>query len=198
MPFASLYIDLMDMNMNTTKKIALVILLAAIPVFASAQKLSKIPQRNEIVLIESGEDSDAEALEVFDSPVDGVSHYYLSVGHLGFGDEVIQVLFDPIFELFIPLGNNLGDALETLKKLQALYKSEPGTSMEIEGCLAFGFPKDEKLETVTVTYRKVLLSRMLEFSVQREGYIRSAHVQKSDFGSLVSSVKLHHKMFPKK
>ena len=125
------------------------------PVLASAQKLSKIPQRNEIVRIESGEDPDAEALEVFDSPVNGESRYYL-------------------------------------------YKEAPGTGIEIQGCLAFGFPKDEKMETVTVTYRKVLLSRMLEFSVRREGYIRSAHVQKSDFGSLVSSVKLHHKLFPKK
>ena len=185
-------------SMNTLRKIVFVLLLTAMPVLASAQKLSKIPQRNEIVRIESGEDPDAEALEVFDSPVKGESRYYLSVGHLGFGDEVVQVLFDPIFELFIPLGSNLTEALETLNKLKDLYKEEPGTGIEIQGCLAFGFPKDEKMETVTVTYRKLLLSRLLEFSVQREGYIRSAHVQKSDFGSLVSSVKLHHKLFPKK
>lgn len=185
-------------SMNTLRKIVFVLLLTAMPVLASAQKLSKIPQRNEIVRIESGEDPDAEALEVFDSPVNGESRYYLSVGHLGFGDEVVQILFDPIFELFIPLGSNLSEALETLNKLKDLYKEAPGTGIEIQGCLAFGFPKDEKMETVTVTYRKVLLSRLLEFSVQREGYIRSAHVQKSDFGSLVSSVKLHHKLFPKK
>ena len=60
-------------SMNTLRKIVFVLLLTAMPVLASAQKLSKIPQRNEIVRIESGEDPDAEALEVFDSPVNGES-----------------------------------------------------------------------------------------------------------------------------
>ena len=156
---------------------------------------SGIPVINEIVSVDSDEDD----LFVFSMKADdGTIQYYLCVGSLAVGDEVVQILFDPIFELFTPLGSNLSEALETLNKLKDLYKEAPGTGIEIQGCLAFGFPKDEKMETVTVTYRKVLLSRMLEFSVRREGYIRSAHVQKSDFGSLVSSVKLHHKLFPKK
>lgn len=173
------------------------IALVALPLVASAQKLSKIPQRNEIITVEiGGEDSD-ECLEVFNSPKDGVNRYYLTVGHLGIGNDVLQVMIDPAFELFIPLGGTVTEALDKLKELQALYKTSPGTSIEVQGCLAFGFPNDEKLETVKVTYRKVLLSRMLEFSVKRGDYIRATHIGKSDFGSVVSGVKLHHKMFPK-
>ena len=162
----------------------------------SAQ-ISNIPQRNALVQIEIDPNSiPSEYLEVFDSPVDNVHHYYLSVGHLGFGDDVVQILFDPVFELFIPLGENVTEALETLQTMQALFKEKPDTSIEVQGCLAFGFPTDE-LETVKVTYRKVLLSKMLEFSIEREGYIRAAHIAKSDFGSAVRGVKTYHKIHPK-
>lgn len=37
-------------------------------------------------------------------PIDGVNHYYLSVGHLGIGGDILQINFDRIFELFLPLG----------------------------------------------------------------------------------------------
>ena len=158
---------------------------------------SNMPQRNEIVQVEIDPNCiPSEYLEVFDAPVDGAHHYYLSVGHLGLGDEVVQVLFDPIFELFIPLGDNVTEALETLQTMQALFKENRDTSIEVQGCLAVGFPTD-KLETVKVTYRKVLLSKMLEFSVEREGYIRATHIAKSDFGSAVSGVKTYHKIHPK-
>ncbi|MBR1784161.1 MAG: hypothetical protein IJ760_01845 [Bacteroidales bacterium] len=151
-------------------------------------------QRNELVKVEN-ENID-EQYEVFDDPYDGQHHYYLSVGHLGMGDEVLQVLFDPICELFIPLGNNLAEALAMLEQLKEFYKSTPGTTMEVQGCLALGFPTD-RLETVTVTARKVLLRRKLEFSLQREGYIRATYVGKSDFSSLVRGVKVYGKIHPK-
>ncbi len=158
---------------------------------------SNIPQRNEIVQVEIDPNSiPSEFLEVFDAPIDGVHHYYLSVGHLGMGDEVVQILFDPVFELFIPLGDNVTEALETLQTMRALFKEKQGASIEVQGCLAFGFPTD-KLETVKVTYRKVLLSKMLEFSVERESYIRATYIAKSDFGSAVSGVKTYHKIHPK-
>lgn len=181
--------------MNAIKKTIAVLFLAAIPFLSSAQK-SKIPQRNEIITVTSGEEGVEETLEVFNMPEGDKNNYFLSVGHLGFGDEVVQVLFDPIFELFIPLGETLEEAQETLLKLQALYKEAPGTSIETEGCLAFGFPT-EKRETVKVTYRKRLLSKQLEFTLEREGYIRSAYVNKSDFGAIVSGVKFYRKIHPK-
>lgn len=161
----------------------------------SAQ-VSNIPQRNEIVTIESEIAGVNEVLEVFDSPKDGYHHYYLAVGHLGLGDVVVQVLFDPIFELFLPLGNTLDEALANMEEMQALFKEPKGTSIEKQGCLALGFPKDEDLETVRVTYVRPILTRMLDFTVEREGYIRSTQVQRSDFNSLVSGVKFYKRLHP--
>ena len=54
------------------------------------------------------------------------------------------------------------------------------------------------METVKISFRRPLLSKLLEFSLEREGYIRSAHIGKSDFGSLVRGVKFYHKLHPKK
>lgn len=135
-------------------------------------------------------------MELFNSPKDGQNHYFLSVGQLGIGDKVVQVYIDPLSELFIPLGDTLEEAMESLKDLQALFKTSPGTSREISGCVAIGFPKED-LEPVTVTYRKELLNKLLEFSVTRGEYIRSAQVAKSDLGSLVTSLKLHRELHPK-
>lgn len=175
------------------KKILLIIPLIIWSATSVAQ-VSRFPQRLELTQIEI---NDGElTLEVFNMPSEGQAHYYLSVGRLGLGDEVIQVNIDPVSELFIPLGDTLSDAMDKLKELQAMYKTSPGTSTEVTGCVAVGFPND-KLEPVKVTYRKVLLSNMLEFSVERQGYIRSAHVSKSDFGSLVTSMKMYRKIHPK-
>ena len=128
--------------------------------------------------------------------MDGVHDYYLSVGHLGIGDAVIQVNFDPLYELFIPLGNTLDEALETLKDLQDLYRTEPGTVTTVPGCLAFGFP-DGNIDDVKVTYRKQIFSNLLEFTLEREGYQRSTFVNKSNFNSIVSGVKFYKKLHPK-
>lgn len=186
------------------------LLFTLLPVAASAQlsKLSQIPQRNEIVTIESEDeiaDTDfgsaafggVEIREVFDMPdADGNHHYYLSVGHLGFGDDFIQMMIDPVFELFIPLGDTLEEAQQVLEDLKALFKQPKGSSIEVQGCLAFGVPND-KLETVRVTYCKPLVSKLLEFSIQREGYTRASHVLKADIGTLLSGVKFYRKIHPK-
>ena len=172
-------------------------LFVAAPALSSAQDF---PRRDEIVRIENGEDDDnflsiPEILEVFSQPAGEGKQYFLSVGHLGFGDEVVQVLFDPLFELFIPLGGSLDEALASLQELQGLYNEPVGTGFEKQGCLAFGVPNDN-LETVRVTYMKSLLSRLLEFTIEREGYIRSAHVQRSDFNAIVRGVKFYQKIHP--
>ena len=147
------------------KKVILIlaVLLCTAPCFA---QFSSIPQRLELVEVEINEGE--TVLEVFNSPVEGQNHYYLSVGHLGVGDEVIQVQVDPLFELFIPLGDTLAEVMERLQALQDLFKGAPGNS----------------------------IVRMLEFSVEREGYIRSTHISKMDFGSIVTSMKLHRKIHP--
>ena len=177
-------------------KKTIVTLLLAVVCATSFAQLSKLPQRLSLVEISSDIAGNKERLEVFNMPQDDVNSYYLSVGHLGIGDEVVQIMFDPICELFIPLGGTVAEALETFQQLQGLFKEPEGTCMEIQGCLSVAFPGDE-LETVSVTFRKPLLSRMLEFSLRRGDYIRATHIQRSDFNSLVSGVRLYGKIHPK-
>ncbi|MBR4585731.1 MAG: hypothetical protein IKO29_03195 [Bacteroidales bacterium] len=174
------------------KKLISIVVVLIWTLAAFAQE-SRIPQRLELVEIETDE-GDTQ-LEVFNMPEDGQNHYYLSVGRLGIGDEIIQVQFDPLFELFIPLGDKLADSMDVLSLLQELFKQSPGASLEVPGCLAVGFPKDES-EPVKVTFRKLLLTRMLEFSVERDGYLRATHVSRSDFNSLVNSLKFYRRIHP--
>lgn len=182
--------------MKAILKLTLAVLLATVPVLASAQT-SKLPQRNEIVSVETEVAGFSDSVEVFDAPKDGEHHYYLCVGHLGIGNDTVQILFDPAHELFIPLGDNISDALESLKELQALFKEPKGSSIEKDGCLAFGFPREEKMETVKISYQTGLLTKILKFTVEREDYQRSTYLAKSDLGSLVSGVKIHKALHPK-
>lgn len=179
--------------MNIIRKSLTLLVLAALPVLASAQN---IPQRLELVQIEREIDSfSIETLEVFNMPAEGANHYYLTVGRLGIGDDVIQAYIDPLSELFIPLGESVAEALESMQQLQSLFKEQPGTGLETAGCVAIGFP-NEKLEPVRVTYRKPLLTKSLEFTVQRDTYSRSAQMQKSDFDALVRGVKFYQRLHP--
>ena len=154
---------------------------------------SVIPQRLELTSIDVNDGE--RTLEVFNMPQDDQNHYFLSVGHLGIGDDVIQIQFDPIFELFIPLGDTLDEAMETLNLLKNTSKDSPGTTIELEGCLAAGFPND-KLEPVKITARRFLFSRLLEFAIEREDYIRSTHIARSDISSIVTSMNLYRKIHP--
>ena len=181
--------------MKTVKKLFLALLIAAFPVIALAQS-SQIPQRNALFQVEFETNGISESFEVFDNPEDGVHNYYLSVGHLGIGDDVIQFDFDPLHELFIPLGGTLAEAMETLQMLLGLYQSESGDIIEIPGCLAFGFP-NENIENVRVTYRKRFLSNLLEFTLLRGDYQRSTFINKSNFKSIVNGLKFYMKLHPK-
>ena len=177
-------------------------LLISLLVWSAAAIAQGIPQRLELVTVdlELGDEdsllSTEENLEVFNMPIDGVNHYYLSVGHLGLGDDIIQFNIDPLFELFIPIGDTVAEAMEYLEKLQALYKGPKGISTEIEGCLALAFP-NENLEKVTVTYQKVVVTNLLEFRVDREGYTRATHIPRSQFNALIRSLKIYRKLHPK-
>ena len=70
-------------------------------------------------------------------------------GRLTYGDQIVQVRIDPISELFIPLGNTLEESANTLAKFQDIFKSDPGTSLEIEGCVRVGFPKEDDCKQTT-------------------------------------------------
>lgn len=184
--------SILETNMGNMKKLACIISAIFMAISSFAQN-SDIPVIKEIATVEQDGFS---SLDLFNMPSDGENHYYLCVGSLAHGDEVVQILFDPVFKLFIPLGDSLDEALETLGKMQELFKQPVNSSMEMPGCLAFGFPNDH-LETVKVTYRRPILTRKLEFSLEREGYIRATYVAKSDIGSIVTSAKIHKKLFPK-
>ena len=150
--------------MKNTKRLLITLLLAVIPMMASAQILEKAAQRSEIATVETElEDVPTTELQVFRMDNDGT--YWLSVGHLGVGIDIIQIQFDPVYELFIPLGNTLDEALETLSDLQAFYKKPKQSAMEVQGCLAAIVPNDN-LEPVTVTSRRLLGTKILSFSVK--------------------------------
>ena len=177
------------------KRILISLLVALIPMMASAQVLEKAAQRLELVTVETEEGSiSTSQIEVFRMRDDGT--YWLSVGGLGIGVELVQLQFDPVFELFIPLGNTLDDALATMKDLQAFYKKPRLTSMELQGCLAAMTP-NENFEPVTITSRRYLATKLLSFSVKRDDLVRATYISKADFGSLVLGLKMYKKTHPK-
>lgn len=174
------------------KRLVTLVMMFFLTIGASAQQ-SKIPTILEIAEIE---ENDETVLSVFNMPNDDGNHYYLSVGTLGIGDEILQIQFDPLFNLFIPLGSTLDEALETLQTIKAVLKEPKGTSIQMEGSFAAAFPNDH-LETVTITRPNVVLGKKLMFSLERDGYIRATHVSNMNLSGIISSVKFYHKIHPK-
>lgn len=178
------------------KRFLLILAVAALTASTlSAQVLQKASQRLEVATVETeiGGFETAE-LEVFQMHDTGA--YWLSVGHLGIGSDLIQLQFDPVFELFIPLGNSLEEALAKMKELQAFYKKPRLSAMEVQGCLAAMYP-GENLEPVTITSRRLLGTKILSFSLQRDDLVRATYITKADFGSLVFSLKAYKALHPK-
>ena len=114
---------------------------------------------------------------------------------MGVGGEIVQINFDPVFVLFIPLGSTIEEAQAKLEEL-AEHAKHKNAIMEVMGVLAFGYPNEEELEPVTVTARRLLITRKLEFSVTRGEWIRAAYMDRADIVSLLNSVKLHRKLHP--
>ena len=173
------------------KKLLTLALLALLSWGAYAQK-PDITRMSEIVEVESGEGE--VTLSLFSVPVGDKPGYFLYVGTLGIGNAVIQFNVDPVNKLFLPLGGTLSESMETLQRLQEMYK-EPGSSCEMEACFAPLVPDDSR-ETVRVTSRKVLLSRQLEFTLDRGDHLRSTSVVRSDFNTLMFALKGYQKLHP--
>jgi len=168
--------------------------LACLSVFSFAQNPSIIRPRIEIA--ESGSEEDV-GLMVFYMDDESPRTYYLSLGPLGIGTEIVQVGFDPIFELFIPLGNTLDEAIAKMEEIKGFYQLPKKETAEIEVCFAALYPNDTRV-TATVTPRRLLISRMLEFSIptDTEGVVRATHIDKSDFSILLGGLKLHKRLHP--
>ncbi|MBR4755823.1 MAG: hypothetical protein IK076_02675, partial [Bacteroidales bacterium] len=152
------------------KRIISLVLVLAWSVVAFAQG-SVLKQTLEIAEVEIN-DGDV-SLSVFDMPEEGQHQYFLCVGTLGIGDDFIQLQIDPVFQLFIPLGNTLIEAQAKLEEFKAIAKKRPGTGMETVGTLALANPSTGELEPVFVTSRRLLTQKLIEFSVKRNGYIRA-------------------------
>ena len=145
------------------------------------------------VEIEDGE----VTLSVFDLPEGDVHQYYLCVGPLGIGDDVVQFNIDPVSQLFIPLGGTLAEAQAKMEEIRGVADRASGEGIETVGTLSVGNPSTGEKETVFLTARRVLLVKHVEFTVKRNGYVRSTVLARSDLGSLLTSVKLYRKIHPR-
>lgn len=173
------------------KKVVCTLFAVFVAVTAFAQN-SVLRQRLE--LVESENEVTGLELEVFQMQDNGI--YYLSVGNLGIGSDIVQLQFDPVFELFLPLGKTLAEAVETMQSILDFYKKSNMESMIIDGCLSAAYPNDN-FEAVTVTRRQFLTEKLLEFSVERDGLVRATYINRLNFSSLLTNLKLYKKLHPK-
>lgn len=179
------------------KKILITLALACMTICAFSQKKPVLRPRIEVAQVE--DEANNRMIEVFYMDDESPRTYYLSLGNLGIGGHIVQIEVDPLFELFVPLGNNLDQAIETMSQLKAFYKMPKLSTMEIQGSFALVYPTDE-LIPVTVTRRKFLLTNILEFSIPTPGSetaVRATHISRSDLGSLLTGLKLHKKLHPR-
>jgi hypothetical protein len=180
------------------KRIITMLVLLCVTVSAFAQDSSLLRQRMEIAQTSAEVDDIIETkLEVFYMDDESPRMYYLSLGNLGVGFDILQINFDPLFELFIPLGGTLDEAIAKMEEIKDFYNEQRLATTELTGCFALGYPNDERV-SVTVTKRQFLFSRILEFSLPTgsEGIVRATHISRSDFNSLLSGVKFYRKLHP--
>ena len=142
-------------------------------------------------------DDGAVTLSVFDMPDGDVHQYYLCVGQLGIGDDVIQFNIDPVSQLFIPLGGTLAEAQVKLEEIRGVANMAVGDGIETVGVLAVGNPSAGVEETVYLTARRIVLQKHVEFTVKRNGYVRSTVIGRNNLGSLLTGLKFYRKIHPK-
>lgn len=169
-----------------------VILAATFAANAQSLDLSRLSKRMEITTIE---DDDIIKYEIFSMEDEGQKHYFISLGNVFYGDEIIQIA-EPVRELFVPIGDSVPQAQATLQEWQTLFKEKPRSkTFTVDGCVSLGVP-GSKFEPVTISYYKSLFTRYLEFRIHRDGYIGTASISKSDLSSLVTSLKIEHRLRP--
>ena len=122
------------------KKIILTIALVCLAVLSFGQNKVLRP-RIEIVEVETEiDEAFTTELEVFYMNDENPRMYYLSLGHLGIGTDIIQLQFDPVYELFIPLGGTLEEAIAKMQEIKNFYKAPRKSTMELEGSFAVAYP----------------------------------------------------------
>ncbi len=182
------------------KKFLVALAFASVAILSFGQNKSIIRPRMEIVKTETEVNGTFNTeLEVFYMNDENPRMYYASLGNLGIGGNIVQLEFDPIFELFIPLGNTLEEAVAKLEEIKGFYKMPKKSSTELSGMFSVAYPTGDPV-TVTVTRRQGI-SKLLEFSIPvsgSENLIRATYLSKSDIGGLLTSLKIYRKMHPKK
>ena len=177
------------------KKLIITLALACVAVLAFGQQKKVLRPRLEVAQVES----DGLEIEVFYMDDESPRTYYLSLGNLGIGGHLVSIDMDPLFELFIPLGNTLEESIAKMEEIKEFYKQPRLSTMEIIGNFSTVYPTDE-LINVTVTRRQRLFSKVLEFSIPTAGsetVVRNTHISKVDFNSLLGSLKIYKKLHPK-
>lgn len=154
---------------------------------------SKLPTVIDIVSVE--DENTGDSVEIVNIPVEGDNYYWLHLGEMGIGDRTVQINLDPVYQLYIPLGENITGAVATMEELKTLFKEPNGTTREIQGSFKPFFP-GENLETVKAIKCKPLLTNQIQFVIERDGYLRVTYISKSDFNSLLRGLKLHGKLHP--
>jgi len=181
------------------KRILATLALALVAVLALAQNSSVSSiLRPRVEIAECSSEENNMEMEVFYMNDESPRMYYLSLGGLGVGTDIIQVEYDPVYEVFIPLGGNLEEALAKMKEIKALYNMPRRQSTEMTGYFSALYPGGEPV-TFTVTSRRLLASKILEFSIPTatDGIVRATHVYKGNFNSLTSVLKIYKGLHPK-
>ncbi len=176
------------------KKILCLLTLLVWTVAASAQENPLLKQMLEITELEINDGE--KTISVFDMPEADQHHYYLCVGTLGIGDDFVQLHLDPLFQLFLPLGDTLEEAQAKLEEFRAVAKEPDGTTLEATGCLALANPATAEEEPVYLTARRFIFTRNVEFSVKRQGYVRATYIANNELGSMVNGVKFYRRIHP--
>lgn len=179
-------------NLCNMKRIItlLVAFACAVPAFAQGSVWKQV-----LDIVEIENENTGETVGVYNMPDGDKNFYYLDVGTLGIGTDIIQANVDPVFHLFIPLGETLEEAQQKMQEIRDFSKNAARkTTKEITGCLALGNPSTGEFEPVYMTARRVLTSKVVEFSVQRNGYVRATYLTRSTLGSLNNGIKFYRKL----
>lgn len=167
-----------------------------VAIFCAAGLLAQTSKPPTVIDIVSVEDENTgDSVEIVNIPVEGVNYYWLHLGEMGIGNKTVQINLDPVYQLYIPLGENITGAVEAMEELKTLFKEPNGTTREIQGSFKPFFP-GENLETIKAIKYKPLLTNQIQFVIERDGYLRVTYISKSDFNSLLRGLKLHGKLHP--
>lgn len=182
---------------NNMKRLLITITLAFVAVAAFSQNKLFRP-RIEIAQLENDVTIDAIEMEVFYMNDEDPRMYYLSLGHIGIGTDIVQVDFDPLFELFVPLGGTIKEAIAKMEEIKTWFKEDRLSERELTGYFSLAYPGGDPV-SIKVTSRRLLASKILEFSLPTgtEGIVRATHIGKAEFGGLLSTLKIYKKLHPK-